>query len=134
MKFCFYKLNKFNILGATATMQMVAFTEQVCQRTSRIFGSHGELTWTGEDTITHYDFLTRESKVYDEKDLSGAGIMGGHGGADFFAMDSFIRAISLNKPELIGTGPEDSLNSHIIAFAAEIARKENRVCKLREFL
>jgi hypothetical protein len=115
-------------------MQMVAFTEQVCQRTSRIFGTHGELTWKGDDTITHYDFLTQSRTVYDETDLSAAGIMSGHGGADFFAMDSFIRALSLNKPELIGTGPEDSLISHIIAFAAETARKENRVCKISEFL
>jgi len=115
-------------------MQMVAFSEQVCQRTSRIFGTHGELTWKGEDTITHYDFLTQKCTVYDETDLSGAGIMGGHGGADFFAMDSFIRALSLNKPELIGTGAEDSLVSHILAFAAEIARKENRVCNISEFL
>lgn len=115
-------------------MQMVAFSEQVCQRTSRLFGTHGELTWKGDDTVIHYDFLTQERKVYDEKDDSSAGIMSGHGGADFFAMDSFIRALSLNKPELIGTGPEDSLRSHIIAFAAETARKENRVCQLREFL
>jgi hypothetical protein len=49
-------------------------------------------------------------------------------------MDSFIRALSLNKPELIGTGPEDSLISHLIAFAAETARKENRVCQISEFL
>jgi hypothetical protein len=115
-------------------MQMVAFTGQICRRTSRLFGTHGELTWTGGDTLIHYDFLTHKSTVYDETDLSNAGIMSGHGGADFFAMDSFIRALALNKPELIGTGPEDSLISHIIAFAAETARKENRVCKLSEFL
>ncbi|CAF4553296.1 unnamed protein product, partial [Rotaria magnacalcarata] len=81
----------------------VAFTEQICQRTSRIFGTHGELTWTGNDTLIHYDFLTQKRTVYDETDCSGAGIMSGHGGADFFAMDSFIRALSSNKPELIGT-------------------------------
>ena len=49
-------------------------------------------------------------------------------------MDSFIRALSLNKPELIGTNADDSLVSHIIAFAAETARKENRVCQLNEFM
>ena len=122
------------IIGATATMQMVAFTEQVCQRTSRIFGTHGELTWTGGDTIIHYDFLTRKRTIYDENDFANMNIMSGHGGADFFAMDSFVRALSLNKPELIGTGPNDSLISHIMAFAAETARKENRVCNMSEFL
>lgn len=114
-------------------MQMVAFSEQVCQRTSRLFGTLGEITWKGEDTITHYDFLTKKTTVYDETDHSAAGVMSGHGGADFFAMDSFIRALVANKAELIGTGPEDSLASHIIAFAAETARKENRVCKLSDF-
>ena len=115
-------------------MQMVAFSEQICQRTSRIFGTHGELTWKGSDTLEHYDFLTQDRTVYDEADLSGAGVMSGHGGADFFAMDSFIRALSSNQPGLVGTGPEDSLVSHIIAFAAETARKEKRVCQLSEFL
>ena len=115
-------------------MQMVAFSEQICQRTSRLFGTRGELTWTGQDTLVHYDFLSKKSTVYDESDLTAAGVMSGHGGADFFAMDSFIRALSLDRPELIGTGADDSLVSHIIAFAAETARKENRVCKLSEFL
>jgi hypothetical protein len=115
-------------------MQMVAFTERICRRTSRLFGTHGELTWNGEDTVEHFDFLTQKRTIYDETDESGAGIMTGHGGADFFAMDSFIRALSLNRPELIGTGAQDSLRSHILAFAAETARKENRVCEMNEFL
>ncbi len=51
-----------------------------------------------------------------------------------FAMDSFIRALAFDQPELIGTGPRDSLRSHILAFAAEKARKENRVCEMNEFL
>lgn len=120
--------------GATATMQMVAFSEQICQRTSRLFGTHGELTWKGDDKIVHYDFLTQKQTIYNEEDLSAAGIMSGHGGADFFAMDSFVRALSLNDPKIIGTGPEDSLRSHILAFAAEISRKEKRLCRLDEFL
>jgi len=115
-------------------MQMVAFTEQICQRTSRIFGSHGEITWNGQDELVHYDFLTQKRTVYDESDAAASSVMSGHGGADFFAMDSFIRALSLNKPELIGTNADDSLVSHIIAFAAETARKENRVCQLNEFM
>ncbi|CAF1320151.1 unnamed protein product [Adineta steineri] len=120
--------------GATATMQMIAFTEHSSRRTSRFFGTHGELTWNGEDTIEYFDFLTQKRTVYDETDKSNVGIMGGHGGADFFAMDSFIRALSFDQPELIGTGAHDSLKSHILTFAAEKARKENRVCQISEFL
>jgi hypothetical protein len=114
-------------------MQMIAFSERRCQRISRLFGTHGELTWNGEDTVEHFDFLTQKRTIYDERDETGAGIMSGHGGADFFAMDSFIRALAYDRPELIGTGPNDSLRSHILAFAAEKARKENRVCEMNEF-
>ena len=113
---------------------MVAFTQRLCERISRFFGTHGELTWDGGDEIIHFDFQTRKRTTYNEKDRSGYGLMGGHGGADFFAMDSFIRALAFNQPELIGTGPKDSLISHILAFAAETARKENRVCDLKDFL
>jgi len=121
-------------IGATATMQMIAFSERLCQRTSRLFGTHGEIMWDGRDTIEHFDFLTQKRTIYTEKDRSIPGLMSSHGGADFFAMDSFIRALALNQPELIGTGPMDSLMSHILAFAAEKSRKENRVCEINEFL
>jgi hypothetical protein len=115
-------------------MQMIAFSDRGCRRISRLFGTYGELTWTGEDTVEHFDFLTQKRTIYCERDESSAGIMSGHGGADFFAMDSFIRALAFDQPELIGTGPNDSLKSHILAFAAEKARKENRVCEINEFL
>lgn len=122
------------IVGATATVQMVAFSERLCQRTSRLFGTHGELKWDGDDRIEHFDFLTQKSTIYTEKDRTMPGLMSGHGGADFFAMNSFIRALALNQPDLIATGPRDSLMSHILAFAAETSRKEKRVCQINEFL
>src|SRR5262245_25812491 len=115
-------------------MQMIAFSERICESISRLFGTHGELTWNGGNTVEHFDFLTQKRTVYKETDKSSAVIMGGHGGADFFAMDSFIRALAFDRPELIGTGPKESLRSHILAFAAEKARKENRVCEINEFL
>ncbi|CAF0993156.1 unnamed protein product [Rotaria sordida] len=121
--------------GSTATMQMVAFTQHSWRRTSRLFGTHGELTWRGENTIEHYDFLTQTRTIYDETDLSPGGIMtSGHADADFFAMDSFIRAVASDRSDLLCTGPQDSLTSHILAFAAERARRENRVCSISEMM
>ena len=120
-------------IGATVNLQMIAFSERICERTSRLFGTHGELTWDGDDRVIHFDFLTQKRTVYNERDQSNNVVIGAHGGADFFAMDSFIRALAYNRPELIGTGPGDSLTSHLLAFAAERARKENRVCELKEF-
>ncbi|CAF0754184.1 unnamed protein product [Didymodactylos carnosus] len=121
--------------GGTATLSMVAFTQEICVRTTRLFGTMGELKWEGRNKIIHDDFLTGDRTVYDEEEnMNDAGIMSGHGGADYYAMDSFIKAVACNDRSLVGTGPQESLRSHVIAFAAETARLENRICSISEFI
>ena len=48
--------------GATAAFSMVGFTEAICERKTKIFGTLGELTGDGVDEIRVYDFLTRDRK------------------------------------------------------------------------
>ncbi|CAG0925828.1 unnamed protein product, partial [Notodromas monacha] len=55
----------------------------------------------------------------------------GHGGTDFYLMDGFIKAVSKNDPTLVLTGVEESLKSHLLVFAAETARRENRVVTIQ---
>jgi predicted dehydrogenase len=47
--------------GMTATFTMVAFSEEVCVRKTRIFGTHGELTGN-ERTIKIFDFRTQKKE------------------------------------------------------------------------
>ena len=54
----------------------------------------------------------------------------GHGGADFFLMNSFTKAVASNDPTLIKSGPAASLASHEMVFAAERSRLTNSVVKL----
>ncbi|VDI35440.1 Hypothetical predicted protein [Mytilus galloprovincialis] len=56
--------------------------------------------------------------------------LSGHGGADFYCMDSFVEAVVQNDPEKIRTGPDETLYSHMLVFAAEKARKENKVVSM----
>lgn len=51
--------------------------------------------------------------------------MGGHGGGDYYLMDSFIHAVMADDRAMILSGPDESLESHLMVFAAERARKEN---------
>ena len=54
----------------------------------------------------------------------------GHGGADFFLMNSFTKAVANNDASLIKSGPSASLASHLLVFSAEKSRKTNSVVKL----
>ena len=54
----------------------------------------------------------------------------GHGGADFFLMNSFTKAVANNDASLIKSGPAASLASHLLVFSAEKSRRTNSVVKL----
>ena len=48
--------------------------------------------------------------------------LGGHGGADFFLVTTFLKAVANQDPSLISSGIKDSLRSHKLVFAAEKSR------------
>jgi predicted dehydrogenase len=105
--------------GITATLTMSAFTPFTRRRT-RIMGTHGFLDGDGE-RITVTDFVTGR---VDSIDLvgSGADAGGGHDGGDFGVVGAFVDAIAAADPSLIRSGPRESLESHLMAFAAERSR------------
>jgi len=47
----------------------------------------------------------------------------GHGGADFFLVDSVIEAVKQGAPGLIKSGAAESLASHLLVFRAENSRR-----------
>jgi predicted dehydrogenase len=108
----------------TASFTMTAFTQFGFRRT-RIFGTRGELEGDGERIRVH-DFLTGRTEVH-EIDSAGSGGLSGHGGGDYGLMDAFVRAVAEEDRSLILSGPEETLESHLMVFAAEQARRENRV-------
>ena len=56
-----------------------------------------------------------------------ASILGGHGGGDSGLMNGFVRAVSSGDASHILSGPEETLETHLMVFAAERARHERRV-------
>ena len=116
--------------GATACFTMTAFNKQANRKT-RIFGTRGEIYGDGEK-IEVYDFLTDQTQMIDtgavSSDAGGKGEpLGGHGGGDYGLMDHFVAAVAENNPSLILTGPDESLETHRMVFAAERARLGNLV-------
>jgi predicted dehydrogenase len=112
--------------GATANFTMTAFN-RARPRETHIFGTHGEMYGDGH-VIRLFDFLTGQTETLDTR-IGGAG-QGGHGGGDEGLMRQFIAALSGNDPQPILSGPDATLESHTIVFAAEQARREGRVVDL----
>ncbi|XP_053173197.1 putative oxidoreductase YteT isoform X2 [Scomber japonicus] len=113
--------------GLTAAFSMVAFTEEICQRKTTVYGSKGELSYDGHG-IQVFDFLTQKSTKHTaHNNAPGHFGMSGHGGADYHLINAFISAVANNNPSLIRSGPEETLMSHLLVFEAERSRLESRV-------
>jgi predicted dehydrogenase len=105
--------------GVTATLTMSAFTPMGRRRT-RVMGSRGFLEGDGHE-LTVTDFVTGQAEpvpVDDSAVVDG----GGHGGGDFGVIGAFVDAVASGDRSLICTGPRESLDSHLMAFAAERSR------------
>ena len=114
--------------GATASFTMTAFNGSGGRKT-HIFGTRGEL-YGDSSKITHLDFLTDETEVIDTE-APDASILGGHGGGDFGLMANFIKAVACKDRSMILSGPGETLESHLMVFAAEQSRREGRVINLQ---
>jgi len=112
--------------GRTSSFSMVSFSHDICERKTRIFGSHGELECDGHNIIFH-DFRGegRTEKIFC--DPMPPTRMSGHSGADYYLMRNFIQAIDKKKPSFVLSGPLETLESHLIVFHAEKARREGKI-------
>lgn len=113
--------------GQTASLTMTAFTESTARKT-RIFGTKGELD-CDSSTIRHFDFLTDQWETIETTPVDHS-ILGGHGGGDYGLMKAFVGAIENNDPSLVLSGPRETMESHRMVFAAETARREERVVRI----
>jgi predicted dehydrogenase len=111
--------------GATASFTMTGFSRQR-DRETRVFGTHGEIRGDGS-TIEVHDFLTDRTERIDPSQASDGTILTGHGGGDLRLMEEFVAAVAAEDPGRILSGPEETLETHLVVFAAEEARREGRV-------
>ena len=111
--------------GTTAAMTMTAFNFAGGRKT-RIFGTRGEID-TDSSIITIHNFLHDTTRAVDINTINDGGINSGHGGGDFGLMDCFVSAVAEGDRKCIISGVDNTLNSHLLVFAAEKSRKENTV-------
>jgi predicted dehydrogenase len=114
--------------GVTATLTMSALTPYGRRRT-RIMGSRGFLEGDGHQ-VTVTDFVTGQSEAVavgapgtNDPRPAWAEAGGGHGGGDYGVISSFVEAVATGDRSFIRSGPRESLDSHLMAFAAEHSRQ-----------
>ena len=108
--------------GVTATFTMTPFAKE--GRVIRLGCTNGYI---------HGDFERRTVQVHrfdtgTTEDIAlPPALYASHGGGDAILLESFTKAVASGDPKWIRTTMEDTLISHKITFAAETARRENRV-------
>lgn len=115
--------------GVTATMTMHGHSF-LDGRWFRIDGTKGTLkgrfTYGGEK-LEYYDHRYVEKQVLWETDIT----FSAHGGGDEGLMESFVDSLSTGSQDAL-TSAKASLESHLMGYAAEISRKENRIVNMDE--
>lgn len=111
----------------TATFNLCAFTTD-CARTIKLMFTHGEVGGNfHKNIIDVHKFGEKHHTVIYPKILES-----GHDGGDFKLMEEFVSAVSCNKSE-VKTSTITSVESHIMAFAAEYSRLNHKVVDINKF-
>ena len=101
-------------------------------RTTRIEGSNATLKaefFQGSSWIEVDEHFNDKTTLYDTTTSAKSG----HGGGDHHLMASFVRALRQNDETAALTTARTSLESHLMAFAAEDARLDKKVVKMEKY-
>ena len=113
--------------NVTATFNLSAFTKE-CTRTTKLMFTHGEIGANHmKNLIDVYKFGDNSHKVIYPKIQKS-----GHGGGDYGIIKDFISMVQ-NKNGDYKTSALKSVESHIMAFAAEHSRLNKVVVNINEF-
>jgi predicted dehydrogenase len=115
--------------GVTFSMMLSAFTPH--GRKIRVMGSHGYIEGDGK-ILRHLSFQEDKWTEIDVNKLNDD-VESGHGGGDAELMKSFIEAVEKNDPSYLSADLTQTLESHLLVFAAEEARKNKTIIDFPEY-
>lgn len=108
---------------------LTAFSSRITRRTI-FFGTRGEIKADFEDGLI---FLDKYGEGQEVINITAPGE--GHGGGDHGLMEHFLQFLKGEEKNNYSTTTtiEESLESHLMSFAAEKARKNRKIVDLNEF-
>ncbi|HEY6504683.1 MAG TPA: Gfo/Idh/MocA family oxidoreductase, partial [Chitinophagaceae bacterium] len=117
-----YTTNMLFENNITASFSMEAFTSYEGRRT-RVMGSIGDIV--GD----MYSFVMTDFRSGKKEEWKNTTDM--HGGGDWRLVADWIQAIDQRNPALLSSTIDASIESHVMAFAAEKSRKEGIVVNIK---
>lgn len=119
--------------GTVVSFNMCAFNEG--GRFIRVMGTDGELYGSmDESQIDYFNFKTRKHEIIKATENAiGSSIVEGHGGGDSGIVNILYKYITEGYEGDLLSEIEISAHNHMIAFAAEKSRLENRIINIEEF-
>jgi hypothetical protein len=117
--------------GVTANLTLHGFSERE-GRTLRIDGTQATLFGTFRDSgqeITVFNHYSGKEKVIYSQNLETESV---HGGGDYLLIRSFLDSIASGTKQPL-TNARESLESHLMAFAAHKSRLEDIVIQMDSF-
>jgi predicted dehydrogenase len=116
--------------GTTVTMTMNGHSNEEC-RTMRYDGTRATMFAKFSkkgNKISIHDHLSGTVEIIQLEDADTSG----HGGGDFGLIRSFLQAVK-GEPDDSFTSARESLESHLLAFAAEESRLSKQVVEMQDF-
>ena len=118
--------------GATATLNVNAFNRG--GRFTRVYGTKGELyAFFSDKEINVRTFADRRKFTVPVEQVTSESIAGGHGGGDAGIAGDLYRFLEGEEIELGASEIGISVYNHLIGYAAEEARRTERVVDVSEF-
>jgi predicted dehydrogenase len=114
--------------GVTAAFSLSAFTGQI-SRTIKLMGSEGEIR--GDMEKNEIELVRHGSS--ERKTFFPSEAEGNHGGGDLGLFRDFVRAVATGDSTGARTRAEDSVQGHLMAFAAEESRRAKTVVDMRAY-
>lgn len=114
--------------GVDASFEMCAFTQD-CKRKINLMGTHGQLIGDMEESqIVLYDFVTGNKETIQLHTPNE-----GHSGSDVAMMKAFVELVASDGAIIGRTSASMSVESHLMAMAAEKSRTEKKVVDMKRY-
>jgi predicted dehydrogenase len=115
--------------GITAGFSMEAFTSYSGRRT-RVMGAMGDMTGDMNELVLTDFRSNKVTRMVPKADDVENYKNSGHGGGDWFLMRDFVQAVANHDPKYLTSTIDQSIESHLMGFAAEKSRLSGQVVRV----